>query len=86
VTSPLPLVFEAVLLICFGFIGSHLGQREWLFVPATVMLLCFIMGLQNAIITKLSGARIRTTHVTGGDRHGHRTWQTLLLERGKARS
>jgi len=23
------------------------------------------MGLQNAIITKLSGARIRTTHVTG---------------------
>lgn len=29
------------------------------------MLLCFIMGLQNAIITKLSGARIRTTHVTG---------------------
>jgi uncharacterized membrane protein YoaK (UPF0700 family) len=34
-------------------------------VSATVTLLCFIMGLQNAIITKLSGARIRTTHVTG---------------------
>jgi uncharacterized membrane protein YoaK (UPF0700 family) len=61
----LPLVFEAVLLICFGLLGSNLGQHEWLFVPATVMLLCFIMGLQNAIITKLSGARIRTTHVTG---------------------
>lgn len=61
----LPLVFEALLLICFGLLGSNLGQHEWLFVPATVMLLCFIMGLQNAIITKLSGARIRTTHVTG---------------------
>lgn len=61
----LPLVFEALLLICFGLLGSNLGQHELLFVPATVMLLCFIMGLQNAIITKLSGARIRTTHVTG---------------------
>jgi uncharacterized membrane protein YoaK (UPF0700 family) len=30
-----------------------------------VMLLCFIMGLQNALITKLSKAVIRTTHVTG---------------------
>ena len=27
--------------------------------------LCFIMGLQNAIITKLSQSRIRTTHITG---------------------
>jgi uncharacterized membrane protein YoaK (UPF0700 family) len=29
------------------------------------MLLCFIMGLQNAMITKVSKAEIRTTHVTG---------------------
>jgi uncharacterized membrane protein YoaK (UPF0700 family) len=34
-------------------------------VLGTVMLLCFTMGLQNAIITKLSNAVIRTTHVTG---------------------
>lgn len=61
----LPLMVEAILLICFGLLGRNLEQREWLFVPATVMLLCFIMGLQNAIITKLSGARIRTTHITG---------------------
>jgi len=27
--------------------------------------LCFIMGLQNAVITKISNAEIRTTHVTG---------------------
>ena len=33
--------------------------------PVTVTLLCFIMGLQNATITKLSGAEIRTTHMTG---------------------
>jgi len=36
-----------------------------LFVPLTVMLLSFIMGLQNALITKLSHAEIRTTHITG---------------------
>jgi len=29
------------------------------------MLLCFTMGLQNAIITRISNAVIRTTHVTG---------------------
>jgi uncharacterized membrane protein YoaK (UPF0700 family) len=31
----------------------------------TVVLLCFIMGLQNAVITKISKAEIRTTHITG---------------------
>jgi len=29
------------------------------------MLLCFIMGLQNAIVTKISNSEIRTTHLTG---------------------
>lgn len=61
----LPLMVEAVLMIAFGLLGGNLEHHEWLFVPASVMLLCFIMGLQNAIITKLSHAEIRTTHVTG---------------------
>jgi uncharacterized membrane protein YoaK (UPF0700 family) len=30
-----------------------------------ISILCFTMGLQNAIITKASDARIRTTHITG---------------------
>jgi uncharacterized membrane protein YoaK (UPF0700 family) len=61
----LPLLLEAFLLLCFGLMGARLARIEGLFVPATVMLLCFIMGLQNAVITKLSRAEIRTTHVTG---------------------
>lgn len=61
----LPLMLEAFLLLCFGLQGNYLQQHVWLFVPSTVVLLCFIMGLQNAIITKLSNSRIRTTHVTG---------------------
>jgi len=61
----LPLMVEAFLLLCFGLLGSNLEQHRLLFVPATVGLLCFVMGLQNAIITKISKAEIRTTHVTG---------------------
>ncbi len=61
----LPLLLEAALLLCFGLLGTRLALVEGLIVPATVMLLCFIMGLQNAVITKLSRAEIRTTHITG---------------------
>ncbi|MBP6899169.1 MAG: DUF1275 domain-containing protein [Burkholderiaceae bacterium] len=61
----LPLLLEAVLLLLFGLVGAWLSGLHGLFVPATVMLLCFTMGLQNAVITKISRAEIRTTHVTG---------------------
>ncbi|MBB6251793.1 uncharacterized membrane protein YoaK (UPF0700 family) [Nitrospirillum iridis] len=60
----LPLSLEATLLLAFGVLGdlrTHIPH----FLGVAVPLLCFIMGLQNAIITKLSRARIRTTHMTG---------------------
>lgn len=57
-----PLLAEAVLLIGFGAAGL---LQPALFVAVAAPLLCFIMGLQNATITKISGARVRTTHVTG---------------------
>lgn len=61
----LPLMLEAGLLLLFGLMGANLHRwTEWL-VPGTVLLLCFIMGLQNAIVTKISNAEIRTTHMTG---------------------
>jgi uncharacterized membrane protein YoaK (UPF0700 family) len=61
----MPLIVEAILLLLFALLGGNITRIEWLFVPVTVMLLCFIMGLQNAICTQLSHAEIRTTHVTG---------------------
>jgi uncharacterized membrane protein YoaK (UPF0700 family) len=61
----LSLLAESGLLLLFGVAGAHLADLRELLAPATVLLLCFIMGLQNAIITKVSGAVIRTTHVTG---------------------
>jgi len=61
----LSLMLEAVLLLIFGVLGAHLELFVDVFVPSTVLLLCFIMGLQNAIVTKISQAEIRTTHMTG---------------------
>lgn len=61
----LPLMLEACLLLCFGLLGARLADIDGLFVSVTVILLSFIMGLQNAVITSLSNAEIRTTHITG---------------------
>lgn len=54
-----PVFMEAVLLaIIPAFAGvNHLFP--------TLMMMGFCMGLQNAIITKISHKEIRTTHVTG---------------------
>jgi uncharacterized membrane protein YoaK (UPF0700 family) len=52
----LPLVLESLLLLSFGLAGNSV---------TIVILLCFLMGLQNALITKISKTEIRTTHVTG---------------------
>jgi len=61
----LPLVVESAALLVFGLFGAAISLQVSLFLPLTVVLLCFMMGLQNAVITKISRAEIRTTHVTG---------------------
>ena len=48
-----------IILLYFADAGA-----DWL-VPFTVASLCFLMGLQNALITKASTAVVRTTHITG---------------------
>ena len=53
------------LLLVFGLVGTGINFFAPLFAPLTVLVLCFIMGLQNAVITKISHAEIRTTHITG---------------------
>jgi uncharacterized membrane protein YoaK (UPF0700 family) len=58
----LPLLLEAALLVLFGVRGRVFTGASTMEI---VLLLCFTMGLQNAIITKLSHAVIRTTHLTG---------------------
>jgi uncharacterized membrane protein YoaK (UPF0700 family) len=61
----IPLLVEATLLLAFGLLGDVIARRFTVAVPVAVCLLCYLMGLQNAVITKVSNAEIRTTHVTG---------------------
>ncbi|WP_019142615.1 YoaK family protein [Noviherbaspirillum massiliense] len=60
-----PLIIEALLLLVFGFVGARLQLHELVSVSLTTVLLCYVMGLQNALVTKISNAEIRTTHLTG---------------------
>lgn len=74
----LPLLLEAALMLPFGLMGAlTLGWHTPFAVPLTVLLLSFIMGLQNALASKISGGKIRTTHMTGN-------FTDLGIELGKA--
>ncbi|SFI07562.1 YoaK family protein [Albimonas pacifica] len=80
----LPLALEALLLAGFAASAPLAVAAPGLASVLTVALLCFVMGLQNAVITKLSGARIRTTHVTGmatdlGIELGKGAWRLAAL-------
>lgn len=57
------LAFEAVLVLIFATLAQflHGSLRPQVFIAV----LAYTMGLQNAVITKMSNATIRTTHVTG---------------------
>ncbi|MDO9526144.1 MAG: YoaK family protein [Gemmobacter sp.] len=57
-----PLAIQGAFLVCFSWGGIFTSEIGRLF---SLACLCFIMGMQNATITKISGARIRTTHATG---------------------
>lgn len=59
----LVLLVEAVLVMAVGGIADQVTweHRHWPILAA----LGFVMGQQNALITKVSDATIRTTHVTG---------------------
>jgi len=62
----LPLLLEAGLMFPFELAGAiTLTWSTPFAVPLTVLLLSFIMGLQNAVGSKTSGGSVRTTHMTG---------------------
>ena len=62
----LPLMLLALMLIPFGLMGTvTLTWNTPFAVPLTVLLLSFMMGLQNAVGSKTSGGSTRTTHMTG---------------------
>jgi uncharacterized membrane protein YoaK (UPF0700 family) len=59
----LAVVVEGLLLAPLVFVDIDAGGAFR--VPVMVIWLAFLMGLQNAVVTHLSDARVRTTHVSG---------------------
>jgi uncharacterized membrane protein YoaK (UPF0700 family) len=58
------LAVEAVFLAVFGLSSAALARDPRLVFPEA-LLLSLIMGMHNAIFTKISHAVVRTTHMTG---------------------
>ncbi len=57
-----PAVIEAAILFAIGFWGKDFIIES----PNTIACsLLFAMGLQNSLVTTISSARVRTTHLTG---------------------
>ncbi|MFL5418525.1 MAG: YoaK family protein [Myxococcales bacterium] len=60
-----PLLLEAALLLCVASLGVGTVRGVHFGDFLMTSLICAGMGVQNALVTKMSGARIRTTHLTG---------------------
>lgn len=59
------LLTEAAILTAFTVVSALWDPRPaWLDLLITGGL-CFAMGVQNALVTRISGAVVRTTHLTG---------------------
>ncbi|MCC6464667.1 MAG: DUF1275 domain-containing protein [Planctomycetes bacterium] len=59
------VVLEIVLLAAFGVIAAQLPEAERTANLGLTLLVTAAMGLQNAMVSRLSGAVVRTTHMTG---------------------
>lgn len=58
----IPLVLEISMLLGVGFTWVPWGKPNQLFMA---LMLLYAMGIQNALVTKVSNAVVRTTHFTG---------------------
>jgi len=58
----LPTLIECTLLISIGLLSNFISFHS---PNLIVSLLLFAMGLQNSLVTKISNAVVRTTHLTG---------------------
>jgi uncharacterized membrane protein YoaK (UPF0700 family) len=59
------LALEAVLLVVFTLLSYSTVNAHPRLRDSEALLLCAAMGMQNALVTRLSGAVVRTTHLTG---------------------
>jgi uncharacterized membrane protein YoaK (UPF0700 family) len=56
---------EALLLFAFILVAAPRYATHPRALDAQAAILCIAMGMQNSLVTRLSGAVVRTTHLTG---------------------
>jgi uncharacterized membrane protein YoaK (UPF0700 family) len=61
----LALLLESVTLGAFVIVATTMQNDQPRILDAEAAVLCLAMGMQNSLVTNLSGAVIRTTHLTG---------------------
>jgi uncharacterized membrane protein YoaK (UPF0700 family) len=59
------LFSEGVLLVVFMLLSRLTSDEHPRLQDAEAAILCAAMGMQNSLVTRLSGAVVRTTHLTG---------------------
>jgi uncharacterized membrane protein YoaK (UPF0700 family) len=59
------LLIEGLMLSLFVVLAGASSAAHPRLHDAQAALLCFALGMQNSLVTRLSGAVIRTTHLTG---------------------
>jgi uncharacterized membrane protein YoaK (UPF0700 family) len=58
----IPAVIESVILFSMAFFGQYFVSKN---PDLLAFCLLFAMGLQNSLVTTISNAAVRTTHLTG---------------------
>ncbi len=60
----IPISLEMIILLGIGFLGfqTELSSNEGKWIAFSML---FAMGIQNAMVTKISQSTVRTTHLTG---------------------
>jgi len=58
----IPTIIESVILFTIALMGQALVEANSNLIAFSLL---FAMGLQNSLVTRISGAVVRTTHLTG---------------------
>ncbi|MHA6727067.1 YoaK family protein [Chryseobacterium sp. A301] len=61
----IPISIEIILLVLVSFEPQFLDRTDFVLTIFTPSVLLFVMGLQNALVTRVSQSVVRTTHLTG---------------------
>lgn len=64
ISHALPMIIEIIILVAIGVFADYYNWTN-LFGNMIACALLFAMGMQNALVTKISKATVRTTHLTG---------------------